>query len=126
MSLFDETQRPATTDSDSPALPSVLLEVAYDGTEFYGFAPQKTGRSVYDALLVALQRVDPTIDDVRVGAGSPSAAGTSTPIGAVRVRDAEGTDAVAAGAGPGGSVGVRAGRAGSHTRAIGRTVGARG
>ena len=66
MSLFDETQRPATTDSDSPALPSVLLEVAYDGTEFYGFAPQKTGRSVYDALLVALQRVDSTIDDVRV------------------------------------------------------------
>jgi tRNA pseudouridine38-40 synthase len=55
---------PPETASRVP--PSVLLEVSYDGTDFFGFAPQKTGRSVYDALLTALQTVDETIDDVRV------------------------------------------------------------
>ena len=55
-----------TPDTRVVLPPTVLLEVAYDGTGFFGFAPQKTGRSVYDALLEALQHIDDTIDDVRV------------------------------------------------------------
>jgi tRNA pseudouridine38-40 synthase len=37
----------------------VLLEVAYDGTDFSGWATQKTGRTVQDTLYGALRAIDP-------------------------------------------------------------------
>ena len=38
----------------------VLLGVAYDGTAFNGWAPQKEGRTVSDTLAAAIQKLDPT------------------------------------------------------------------
>jgi tRNA pseudouridine38-40 synthase len=43
----------------------VLLDVAYDGTEFHGFAPQRDVRSVHGVLLAAVRALDGCVDDVR-------------------------------------------------------------
>src|SRR5437016_2705481 len=37
----------------------VLLKVAYDGTAFSGWAPQKQGRTVHDTLTGAIAALDP-------------------------------------------------------------------
>jgi tRNA pseudouridine38-40 synthase len=38
----------------------VLVGVAYDGTAFNGWAPQREGRTVADTLAAAIQKLDPT------------------------------------------------------------------
>ena len=62
MTLFDPLEQPA---SDAPAAPSddrasfavVRLLVAYDGTDFHGFAKQVDQRTVAGVLMEALTRV---------------------------------------------------------------------
>lgn len=44
---------------------SILLDVAYDGTDFHGFAPQREGRTVHGTLLEAMHALDPSIADAR-------------------------------------------------------------
>jgi len=46
-------------DRDPPQ--GVLVTVAYDGSEFVGFAPQREGRTVHGALLAAAQALDPSV-----------------------------------------------------------------
>jgi len=49
----------------APSPGAVLLDVAYDGTDFHGFAPQRDVRSVHGVLLSAARAFDPGVDDVR-------------------------------------------------------------
>lgn len=44
---------------------AILLEVAYDGTEFHGWARQKGARTVEDALRGAILAIDPRAGPVR-------------------------------------------------------------
>lgn len=44
---------------------SLLLDVAYDGTDFHGFAPQRDARTVHGSLLEALRALDPSVKDAR-------------------------------------------------------------
>jgi tRNA pseudouridine38-40 synthase len=47
------------------ALHGVLLEVAYDGTAFHGWASQRAARTVEDTLRGAVLAIDPRAGDVR-------------------------------------------------------------
>ncbi len=53
------------TVTEPPVLESVLFDVAYDGTLFHGFAPQRDARTVHGVLLAAIREVDSSIADVR-------------------------------------------------------------
>jgi tRNA pseudouridine38-40 synthase len=44
---------------------SILLTVAYDGTPFAGWAPQRAARTVAGELLGAIRAMDPAVTDVR-------------------------------------------------------------
>jgi tRNA pseudouridine38-40 synthase len=44
---------------------SILLTVAYDGTSFAGWAPQRDARTVAGELLGAIQAMDPSVTQVR-------------------------------------------------------------
>jgi tRNA pseudouridine38-40 synthase len=51
--------------SSQEALRGVLLEVAYDGTAFHGWAAQKNARTVEDTLRGAVLAIDPRVGAVR-------------------------------------------------------------
>lgn len=52
-------------DDEAPDLDAILMEVAYDGEAFCGFAKQKTGRTVQGALIDAVRSLDAAVVDVR-------------------------------------------------------------
>jgi tRNA pseudouridine38-40 synthase len=43
----------------------VLLDVAYDGTDFHGFAPQPEARTVHGVVSAAVRALDPSVEDLR-------------------------------------------------------------
>jgi tRNA pseudouridine38-40 synthase len=49
----------------APERPSILLTVAYDGASFFGFAPQREGRTVHGVLTDAIRSLDPGAGKLR-------------------------------------------------------------
>ncbi len=55
----------AETDGQGGTLHGLLIEVAYDGRPFHGFAAQRDQRTVAGELLGAAQALDPRITEIR-------------------------------------------------------------
>jgi tRNA pseudouridine38-40 synthase len=60
-----EKQAETTRDGVSDLRHGVLLEVAYDGTAYHGWAAQKNARAVEETLLGAVTALDPRVRSLR-------------------------------------------------------------
>jgi tRNA pseudouridine38-40 synthase len=60
-----EKQAETTRDGVSDVRHGVLLEVAYDGTAYHGWAAQKNARAVEETLLGAVSALDPRVRSLR-------------------------------------------------------------
>lgn len=63
--MSDPANAPASPERREPVLHGVALGIAYDGTNFHGYAAQRDVRTVHGELLAAVRAMAPDVSELR-------------------------------------------------------------